>query len=424
MASSSFQDLLAPDSFLAKDFRTSTSKFYGQLNRMITEFAKKYNITLQLLRPVNEGDIVEISEILNLTFNGELDLPMRSFPHLQNISKDTVQHSVIIQFLSFFVLVPCAEVVRIGDVYKNLKSYSTIVLVAYFMFAILETFFVAATCAVVQKRYRFSYSTLFINLRTFCGVLGLPQRLNRNMSTVSLKQIVLTMSLFGMILTCLFNANLSTLLTKQPLQKQIQNFEELRASGMSVVATKGAQAFNRFGVFGDFNLNKLPKLQIMHIDQFKNLIKSLTTSYCYLVSNKIWKPYKTYQKTYKINALRESPGLVVNRGLLASGLLKNNSIYRLALNEFIQLFHWHGLTLQLNVEAGRKVVASTHGLVSDRVSANSREYTKSPLSFDDLKWLWMLVGCGYCAAGLVFVAKIIVASFSRKQWTRNDIINV
>lgn len=109
-------DLLAPDSFLAKDFRTSTSKFYGQLNRMITEFAKKYNITLQLLRPVNEGDIVEISEILNLTFNGELDLPMRSFPHLQNISKDTVQHSVVIQFLSFFVLVPCAEVVRIGDV--------------------------------------------------------------------------------------------------------------------------------------------------------------------------------------------------------------------------------------------------------------------------------------------------------------------
>lgn len=102
-------------------------KISEQFAQMITEFAKKYNITLQLWRPVNEGDKVEISERLNLTFNGELDLPMRSVPHLQNILKDTVEHSVVIQLLSFFALVPCAEAISIGDVYKTLKTYSTIV---------------------------------------------------------------------------------------------------------------------------------------------------------------------------------------------------------------------------------------------------------------------------------------------------------
>lgn len=415
-------DLFAPDSFLARDLKTSTFKYYGQYERMIIEFAKKRNITLKFWRPVHEGEIVEISELLNLTFDGKLDLPMRTVVHWQPATKVTVEHSVVYQIISHFVLVPCAEVVSIGDVYKNLRAYSKIVLVAYFMFAILETFFVAATYHLIQNRYRFSYSTLFINLQTFCGVLGLPQRLNRNRSTLSLQQLILVMSLFGMILTCLFNANLSTLLIKQPQQKQIQNFEELRASGMPVIAGLGTYSLNKSGAFGNFAQNKLPKLQAMKTTQLQDLIKSLNTSYCYFVADKIWKPYRMYQKTYKINALCESPGLVIGAGLFASGLLKNNSIYRLALNEFIQSFHSHGLSLHLEVSAGHKMMAAIHVLVSDRVSVNSREYSKLSLSFDDLMWLWMLIGFGYCVAGVVFVAELIVASFSRKK--RNYIINV
>lgn len=417
-------DFLAPDSILARDFKTSKSKLYGQYDRMITEFAKKHNVTLQFWRPVNEGETVEITEILNLTFSGKLDLPMRSFSHWNHKSQKNVDRSVVYQILSHFVLVPCAEVVSIGDVYKNLRTYSKIVLVAYFIFAIIDTFFVAATYQLIQNRYRFSYSTLFINLRTLCGVLGLPQRLNRNRSTLSLQQIILAMSLFGMILTCLFNANLSTLLIKQPQHKQIQNFDELRASGMSVIAHRGLHFFNKSGAFGVVDQNKLPNLQVVNITQFQNLIKSLNTSYCYFLPNKIWKPYRTYQKTYKINALCESPGLAIGTGLFASGLLKKNSIYRLALNEFIHSFHSHGLAVHLEVEAGHKLMASTHLLVSDRVSANSREYSKISLSFDDLMWLWMLIGFGYCVAGLVFLAEIIVACFSKRQYRRNGIINV
>lgn len=108
------------------------------------------------------------------------------------------------------------------------------VLVVYFVFAVIETLIVAATYRLLHQKYRFTYSTLVVNLRAFCGVLGLPLRLNTRRSTLSLQQIVLIMGLFGIIFSCVFNANLSTLLIKQPFRKEIKSFEDLQESDLKV----------------------------------------------------------------------------------------------------------------------------------------------------------------------------------------------
>lgn len=139
---------------------------------------------------------------------------------------------------SILVVIPCGREMRIGDIYKGLKNYSAIVLGAYFIFAIIEVLCVAASNRFFWGRYDFSYSYLFVNLRVFCGVLGLPIRFNRHRSSFSLQQIVLLLGFLRIILTCFFNANLSTLLTKQPQQKQIRNFKGLHESGIPVASNK------------------------------------------------------------------------------------------------------------------------------------------------------------------------------------------
>lgn len=150
----------------------------------------------------------------------------------------------------------------IHEAYTGLKMYSKMLLVAYFMFAVIETLIVAATYRLLQQKYRFTYSTLVVNLRAFCGVLGLPLRLNRRRSTLSLQQIVLIMGLFGIIFSCVFNANLSTLLIKQPFRKEIKSFEDLQESELKVIAN---DAFQQLPIseFSDISVEKiLPTLHI------------------------------------------------------------------------------------------------------------------------------------------------------------------
>ncbi|XP_030559115.1 uncharacterized protein LOC115761489 [Drosophila novamexicana] len=75
---------------------------------------------------------------------------------------------------------------------------------------------------------------LLLNLRALAGVMGLPMTFRRYRTSISLQQIIMVMSIFSLVLSSYFNANLSTLLTKHPQFKQIQNFEELRRSGLTM----------------------------------------------------------------------------------------------------------------------------------------------------------------------------------------------
>ncbi|XP_034484379.1 uncharacterized protein LOC117789455 [Drosophila innubila] len=228
-------DLIPPHSLLAKDIHTGKQKLYGCYDRLIEEFAKKYNISLRLNRPISEVGKLGRTEVHRMTINGELDLPIQAFVHAVKWKTQNVEYVSAIDVGGIFIVVPCAREMSIGDVYKGLRTYSSYVLGAYFLFAVLETLIVAATYRIIRRRYRFSYAKLFINLYAFCGVLGLPFPLARYRTSLSLQQMVMVMSIFSLIFSCFFNANLSTLLIKQPHYKQIESYEELRKSGLTVI---------------------------------------------------------------------------------------------------------------------------------------------------------------------------------------------
>ncbi|KRG02051.1 uncharacterized protein Dmoj_GI26507 [Drosophila mojavensis] len=100
---------------------------------------------------------------------------------------------------------------------------------------VIETLIIYATNWIYQRRANISYSRFVLNLRAFAGILGLPMPRRRYRTSISLQQIIMLMCFCGLIFTAFFNANLSTLLTKHPYNKEIRNFDELRDSGLEVL---------------------------------------------------------------------------------------------------------------------------------------------------------------------------------------------
>ncbi|KAH8398662.1 hypothetical protein KR215_008957 [Drosophila sulfurigaster] len=394
-------DLLAPNSMLTTEIRTGKQKFVGYSDRLIIEFAKKYNITLKLKMPLSDVNKMDYNDIYQLTMKGELDLPIRYFANSPLPRSSQIEFVSVLYLESLFIVVPCGKEMSLEDVYLGLRTYSTIVLIAYFTFAILETLLVAAFYRIIKRRYRFSLGNLLINMCALRGVLGIGIPMNRYGNSLSLKQMVIVMSIFSLIFSCLFNANLSTLLIIQPHHSLIENFEELRESKLTTVVEE--RLYNYTKRFIDKNLygSELPNVLTVTPRQQEQMLCSLNTSYAYQILTSMWKAIDIYQKRYRLKVMCRSPGLRVS-DLLISGILMNNSVYKMALNEFMHQsasmeFYQHWIST-----ANQKMVET----FSNNNLGKPQEHV--PLKLDDLKWLWKLMGICYAVAGIVFAAELLV----------------
>ncbi|KAH8420733.1 hypothetical protein KR222_003239 [Zaprionus bogoriensis] len=402
---------------ISTDLRLKSGLFFSAKDKLIVEFTQRRNIQLRMHRYFNR--IIDSQDIMKLTQKGELDLPVRYF--LRDLSK-TSRNIELIEFVeigSVFVAVPCAQVISIGDVFKGLRTYFAIVIGAYFIFAILETLFFAATYRIVQERFCTSYSSLIVNLRVFCAVLGLPTQLERYRRSFSLQQIVMVMSIFSLIFTCFFNANLSTLLTKHSDQKQIQNFNELRESGLPVATGKIFKDFvdsqSHNGV--DFRIRNI---EIFDNDEAQYLAFSLNNSYAHYMYSKMWIFVQSYQKNYKINVLCTSAGLKICDTVYATGIVRNNSVFRESLSEFTQWWHTFGFPKYWEKYNYRKLIAHFHPMITRAFPKIRKGVT--PLALQDFIWLWKLLGICYTVVGLVFIAELCADHWQKRRTRRITII--
>lgn len=169
-------------------------------------------------------------DIMKMILNGEGDLTT-----LCRLWGTDLELTSAVEITKIFIVVPCRKEIAIGEVYRGLRNNFLIVLGIYIVFTVVETLLEAASCRIFGRSYRFRYSNLFINLNAFSGALGLPINVNRNRRSISLYQILMVMSIFSLIANCFFNANLSTLLTKRPVDQSITNYKELRNSGLKVI---------------------------------------------------------------------------------------------------------------------------------------------------------------------------------------------
>ncbi|KAH8420877.1 hypothetical protein KR222_007774 [Zaprionus bogoriensis] len=405
-------DMHPPYSMLSIDRRTGKESLYGYFDQLIAEFARRRNIQLKWHRPLDELKGIEIEEVYRLTLGDQLDLPIRSFVQIATRHSGRMEFSCANQISTIFIVVPCAQVMSIGDVFSGLKTYSIIVLTAYFMFAILETIIVAASNRLHRQKHSFSYSSVIINLRAFSGVLGLPIHLSRRRTTMSLKQIVLIMSLFSIIFSCVFNANLSTLLIKQPQHQQIRSMDELQASGLRIVAERGLRKFAQMDLNENSSIRGLHNLVILPYLEAEYLLHTFNTSNAYFVYSKQWQSLNEYQRTYKMNALCQSPGLSIMQ-LHVSGVLKRNSIFKAAFNEFLHLTRSVGLSQNWGRQTARKIMENIQQKRSNVPLLKSQE--RKSLCMKDFKWLWQMIGICYGVAGIFLICEIAVDFCIRKR---------
>ncbi|XP_043071165.1 uncharacterized protein LOC122322538 [Drosophila grimshawi] len=260
-----------------------------------------------------------------------------------------------------------------------------------------------------------------LNMRAFAGVLGLPMPPRRNRTSLSLQQIVIIMSIFSLVFSCFFNANLSTLLTKHPQNKQIQNLKELRDSGLPIKTDKSAKMNMENAINAEFLKNVLPNSEYLSNKEFRKLLFTLNSSYGYQTFTTAWNVIDKYQRYRQQNVLCTSSGLHVSKNIPTAYVLKKNSIFRQAFDDFINLTWSYGL-INYWIEQAKEIMI--HLAFAKETTPNNQESKITPLNIEDLKWLWKLLGVCYSLAGLVFMVEKCVAYLQRKRFNRKIYPNV
>lgn len=413
-------DLFPPRSLLSRDRRTGELKLFGSTDVMLKEFAHKYNINLLLARPLKQ--LAEIEKLETYTMlHDKVDMPRRpTILTLEEIAD--YELSPDSRFTEFFLLVPCSQEISIGDVYSGLRTYSIILLSTYFMFTIVETFVVLATNWIYERRANAPEWNFVFNLRAFAGVLGLPMYLRKYRTGVSLQQLVMFLCIFSLVFNCFFNSNFSTLLIKHPHNTQIQNFEQLRDSGLDVILEMTFKPLFEKSAENVGLYKLVPNAKFVTMKRYYDLLLTFNSSCALQTYNYIWEFLDSYQKAHSRKVLCSANAMNLTGSLLFGYKLKKNFVFREAFRDFLSRAFSYGLDQHWDVKAGRKMIEMLVPVLDQRLPASDPE--PSALSFEDLEWLWKLLGVCYGLASLVLIGEVCVARWQAKKARKVHVMEV
>ncbi|KAH8381465.1 hypothetical protein KR093_005365, partial [Drosophila rubida] len=364
-------NIYPPASYKIQDRKSGMLKLSGHMDMLLLEFAKKHNINLRLPRPLKELENIRKAKITELISTNKVDLTMA------------------------------------GDVYKSLAGFLVVMLAVYLIVSVATTLLEAISCRILGRRYRFSYGNLFVNLNAFGWVLGLPRDLQRHRRSRSLHQVIMVMSIFSLIVVCFFNANLSTFLTKRPEINAIKTFEDLKASGLKVIYDDTFYGFALKNVEA-----RISESQVVYMPNSvrARMLLALNSSNAYHTFDTLWEAIRKYQKYYSDVVLCQPAGLQIMEALPYHVMLPPNSIYLQALDDYIHRVRDVGIQRHW-------ITASINNLIAYKT--RSQEYSQpTPLSCDNLKWVWYLLGVCYTGSIFVFIGELCVNRWQRRRQPR------
>ncbi|KAH8264422.1 hypothetical protein KR038_008416, partial [Drosophila bunnanda] len=354
------------------------------LNRIqdiaIVHFALKYNVSLRVLN----SSCTSVTPDIRLRTQMQLNMT-----NIRTVSPYDIS--------SLKVIVPCAREWSIGEAFLriDIKSWLVHIVVVYVLFVATETFILVVTYRISGQAYRLTVLNPLVNLRAIRAILGMPFPISRR-SSLSLRQLSLAISIFGLIFSNFFSCKLSALLTKHPHHANVDNFEELQACGLPVIATTTYRRFIKSDLGVKLNLTKIEYVSQEVQDK---MLLALNFSNAYFMFSYHWEAFDNYQKTFGRRTMCNSANLTFIQGLPMMYELRSNSIfarplvrYLVRLNEAGIINHWiANSTYHLRTEFKH--------LISQK---DKRKHKR--LSIGHLKWVWCVLGCGH---GLALVAFII-----------------
>ncbi|KAH8302740.1 hypothetical protein KR044_010240 [Drosophila immigrans] len=389
-------DQMSSRSLVYKDKQTGKQKFTGFVARLITEFAMKHNISLQMQREVAVGEKFPLVLLRNMTLNGTLNLPMTLCGF--EVSSALGIYSYPFDMPSWFIMVPCAREISTAQVYLLLWNWKmlTLSIFSYTVFALLDT---ALGCLL--RGNSFSWSSLLFNERMISGILGQAVSYRPN-STLSSRVIQAQLFIVGLLISTLFAAHLNTLLTKRPTEKPIANFQQLKQSQLKV----------NFEESESFYLHRaLPSSELRHIASQMDYLpakqffsqRNQNSSSAFSMTSTEWIIIKRQQEVFHQPVQCFHRDLIFHMNLLMSVPLEANSIFGPALDAFIQRIHPSGLMSYWKDESLMDLIAL--GQISLKDPYEHVPFHEFKVA--DLFWVWLIVLLGLLLASIAFICELL-----------------
>ncbi|EDW97958.2 uncharacterized protein LOC6537701 [Drosophila yakuba] len=361
----------------------------------IIQFAIKYNLSLKLYDP-------------NDTNSGHFDIQLgprfitKDFPtQMAFVSPNTA--------CSLIVIVPCSQKWRLMDVLQKLGVLKLIccLSIAYVIFVSMETLILWLTHRICNRGIRLTCLSPLLNPRAFRGILGLPfPELRR--SSISLRQLFLVISVFGLIFSNIVSCKLSALLMKPAQNPQVRNFNELRDSGLITITDAYTHSFIKTHIDTEFFDRVLPNYLIVEKKETLTMLLSLNDSYSYIMYTTTWKLLSAIQRSLDERVFCESESLTIAWNLPRMYVLENNSALKWMLARFINYIPQTGISNAWNEQLPYAVKKLYNVTFSPKKNTGP-----VPLSIENLSWIWHLLIIGESIATLVFIVEILVENRNR-----------
>ncbi|SPP81349.1 Hypothetical predicted protein [Drosophila guanche] len=384
---------------LSLNYRNGSLPITGIEDKQIVEFAGIYNLTLVVAEKKD-------SDATDPYFDIQLNPRLLS----TNETAEQIESANTFGATSLIVVVPCSRSKSIANVFHklDLQTWFFYILSVYVTFAVVESLIMVISYRISGHSYRLTSLNPFINTRAFRAILGLPFPVGPRAS-VSLRQLFLAMSIFGMIFSSFFNCKLNSLLTKHPLEPQVENFEQLQESDLTVIADAGLRSFIENDGNGEFYRLHLPNL--MYLDTVKRgqLIISGNDSLAFTVMEPHWIILENFQKTIGRKTLCSSKNLTLFQNLPRVYIMKKESVYRWPVNRFLRTFAESGIPDHWLRISPRTIRSYLNVTIKPLLKP-----AFEPLSLQHFKWLGWVLGFGYGLATLVFLLELHVGNAKRK----------
>ncbi|XP_034659922.1 uncharacterized protein LOC117896023 [Drosophila subobscura] len=368
-------------------------------DKNIIEFALKFNVTLVLA----DNKYSKTTEpYYDLQLNPRVVSSSDLIIHRESVNAFAVS--------SLMVVVPCNRVKSITEVFHKLdvKTWLTSILYVYVTFVVVESLIIVISYRISGHSYRLTSLNPCMNTRAFRAILGLPFPVGPRAS-VSLRQLFLAMSIFGMIFSSFFNCKLSSLLTKHPLEPQVENFEQLQESGLTVIADTEHRSFIESVLNKEFFRRHIPNVQYVEKSERDRMVMTKNDSVAYIVFAEYWAIIDSVQQIHGEKTMCKSKNLSIVESLPRMYILQKDSVYWYPLARFFSAFYESGIPLYWVRSFPRSLKNYFNVTMDPKVEA-----AFEPLSLQHIKWLGWVLGFGYGLATLVFLVELYIGNAKRK----------
>ncbi|XP_060658127.1 uncharacterized protein LOC132792697 [Drosophila nasuta] len=395
-----------PSSFYVTDPTTGQRIMRGYTILLMRRFCQRYNINLRTLRNFKTVSNCTNTDVVRLLSEGKIDfssllqtLHIRSeFPKVQSTS--------VLAVVSYDLLVPCGQELNSGQILvKIFPGRGVFMMLFYLVLALLETFVTSTTNYLGGRGFHIRYSGLWLNLRVIRGCLGYASPEGR-VNSASLRQLLIMLTFFGLLLTSWMNAVFSTLFTKLPDYQNIETFEQLAESQLPVLIDWSIKY--HIEKDKDFLNKKVPNAVFISPRTQTDLILSLNTSYAYLTFSFMWNSVFYMQQVIGRKILCKATAEDFGNYIPLASIVQQNSVFGLALDRFIINAQSSGLNLYWRRKTYEDIFLHRAHLMRKLIVDKNSDCSL-------WAWQWKLLFIGLGGSSIVFIGELIVKDWQKRR---------